>query len=200
MHLLINFLTITLNIYSILLLVRIMLSWFSLSQGGRLLELLSRVTDPYLGWWRQNLNLRLGYIDFSPVAAIAFLSMVQNIMFTISRSMNTGAGRITFSYILAVALASIWSAVSFIIIFFLIIIILRMIAYFTNRNIQSVFWGTIDSISRPLLYRINRLIFGNRLTSYTKSIIFSALFLAGVRIGGGYLIKLICDLLTRTPV
>jgi YggT family protein len=183
------------GLYSLLIFIRIIISWFGNSVSGKPVELLTRVTDPYLDWWRRTLNLRLGALDLSPIAAIAGLSLVQNILTNLSRF-----GRITLGYILSVVLLSVWSAASFILGFFFVILILRTIAYLANRNIYSPFWNVIDTISQPVLFRINQILFGGRITDYLKRIIVSSIVLAAVWIGGGIAIRVLAFFLAKLPL
>jgi YggT family protein len=183
------------GLYSLLIFIRIIISWFGNSVEGKPVNLLTRVTDPYLDWWRRTLNLRLGAFDLSPIAAIAGLSLVQNILTNLSRF-----GRITLGYILSVVLLSVWSAASFILGFCLIILILRTIAYLSNRNIYSPFWNVIDTISQPVLFRINQILFGGRITDYLKRIIVSCIVLAVVWIGGRIAVRILALFLARLPL
>jgi YggT family protein len=183
------------GLYSLLILVRIILTWFSPAQYGRPVELLARVTDPYLDWWSRTLPLRAGSLDLSPIAGMAALSLAQSIFSTIARY-----GRISIGIMLAITLSALWSALSFILGFCLIVLILRFIAYMTNRDIYSAFWRIIDTISQPILYRINRVIFGKRLVNYMTGIITAFAVLAAIRIAGGFAIRLLTALLIKLPV
>jgi len=188
-----GFLAAAAGVYSILIFIRIIISWFSVS--GKPVEILNKITNPYLDWWRRNLNLRIGMLDFSVVAAIAVLSMLQTIFHMLSVSLVISLGSI-----LAVVLMSLWSVVSFVAGFFLVIIILRAIAYFTNRDVFSPFWSVVDSISKPLLFSINRIIFRGRIPNYLNGMIISCLILLAVMIGGRFLISFLAGLLYRLPV
>ena len=183
------------GIYSILLFIRIIISWFGGLPSNKLMDLLSRVTDPYLDWWRSHLNLRIGFLDFSALAAIITVSVAQNIFSSIS---NTGA--LKFGYVLAIILLSIWSVVFFVLGFCLVIIILRLIAYLTNRNTYSPFWRIVDSMSQPVLYRINRILFGRRIVSYLKGIILSCVLLAVLMVGGRIFVPILAAMISKLPV
>ena len=183
------------GLYSLMILIRIILTWFSRANYGRPVELLSRVTDPYLNWWRRIPGLRLGFLDLSPIAAIAALSIVQTVFSTIARY-----GTIRIGIIIAIALSALWSAVSFLLGFCIIILILRFIAYISNRDTLSGFWNIIDTISRPMLYRVNRIIFGKRLVNYLTSLLVSTGILILLWIGGRFVIKLLIALIVKSPV
>ncbi len=192
MQIIFGILTGLLGLYSLLIIVRIILTWFSGAEFGRPAEILARVTDPYLDWWRRRLNLRAGYLDLSPIIAMAALSVAQTICSAIAQT-----GRITIGLLLAVCLSALWSAVSFILGFCIVVLVLRLIGYLINADMFGVFWRVIDSISRPLLYRVSRIIFRNRLVHFTTGIIVSILVLTVLWIGGGVAIQFVSGVLFR---
>jgi len=188
-----GFLSAITGVYSLLIFIRIIFSWFSGMVSGKPVELLSRLTDPYLDWFRRNMSLKIGFLDFSAVVAIVCLSMLQSLFYTLSV-----AESVTIGNILAIILVSIWSILSFIIGFFMIIIVLRAFAYLTNRNIYSTFWNAVDNIYKPISYRINRIIFGKKIGGYFKGMVISFLLLGLLLIGGRFLINIIADFLVNT--
>ena len=181
-----------LGIYSTLIIIRIIFTWFSGFRYSKPVAILSRITDPYLNWWRQKFNLRAGILDLSPIVAMAALSVVQTLCAAIARR-----GSISLGIVLVVCLSALWSAVRFLLGFCLLIIVLRLIAYFARANIYSPFWQVIDTISRPILYRINRIIFGKRIVRYTTGIIASIVVLAALMAGGSFAVQAISALLLR---
>jgi YggT family protein len=183
------------GIYSLLIIIRIMLTWFSNAPYGRPVEILAAITDPYLNWWRQRLNLRAGTLDLSPIVAMVALSVVQTICSTIADE-----GRISLGIILIVFLFALWAAVAFILGFCAIILILRFIGYMCNCNMYSTFWRIIDSISQPLQYRINRIIFGRRLVRFTTGLVVSIIALVAAFFGGGLIVRLLTGLLRLLPL
>jgi YggT family protein len=183
-----------LGLYSLLIIIRIILTWFSSGEFGRPMEILARITDPYLDWWRQRLNLRAGYLDLSPIVAMAALSVAQTICSAIAQT-----GRFTLGLLLAVCLAALWSAVSFLLGFCLVVLVLRLIAYLINADMFGIFWRVIDSISKPIQYRVGRIIFGKRLVHFSTSIIISIFVLAALWFGGSIAIQIISGLLFRFP-
>jgi YggT family protein len=195
MQIIFGILTGLLGLYSLLIIIRIILTWFSDGQFGRPVEILARITDPYLDWWRRRLNLRAGYLDLSPIVAMAAISVVQTICSAIAQT-----GRISMGLLIAVCLSALWSAVSFLLGFCLVVLVLRLIAYLINADMFGIFWRVIDSISRPLLYRVSRIVFGKRIVGFTTSIIISILVLTVLWIGGSVVIQLVARLLFRLPL
>ena len=195
MQLIFGFLALLISIYSLLIFIRIILSWFRSGISSKPVNFLYRITDPYLNWWRNNLKLQFGMMDFSPLAGIVALSVIQTILHALSRF-----NIITIGGILAILLGSIWSVTAFLLNFIIIIFILRLIAYITNRDIYSSFWKVIDTISQPILYRINRIIFKDRIVNFVKGLIVSAILIIALRIGGSVLIPIFARLLAGLPV
>jgi YggT family protein len=194
MRVIMGLLAMLISLYSLLIIIRIMLTWFS-TEYGRPVQVLAAITDPYLDWWRRNFSLKAGVLDLSPIAALAFLSIAQTVCSAISAQ-----GRVSLGIILAVCLSAAWSAVSFIIGFSLIVLVLRFIGYISNSNMYSTFWRIIDSISRPIMYRINRIIFGKRLVNFITGIVVSIAALAIIWIMGRIAVRLLTGLLLRSFV
>jgi YggT family protein len=194
MRIIMNLLAGAAGLYMLLILIRIILTWFGGAQFGKPAEILSRVTDPYLDWWRR-FPLRAGFLDLSPILGMAALSLVQTIFSTIAYY-----GSISLGVILAIVLSSLWSIVSFFLGFFILVLGLRLFAYLTNRNIYSGFWRIVEAIAQPVLYRISRIIFGNRLVNYRTGMIVSIAVLLALLIGGRFAVGLAAALLTKLPI
>ena len=65
------------SILYFLLIVRIILSWFSVSPYNEVVQILYKITDPILAPFRR-LPLQVGMIDFSPILAFMALWFVRN--------------------------------------------------------------------------------------------------------------------------
>lgn len=170
-----------LNIFSVLIFVRIVLSWFGGSGAfGRPFDILRGITDPYLNYFRRFTALRAGNIDLSPVIALAVLSIANRIFSDIARF-----DRISLGMIFALCLGAIWSAVSFIIGFLTLVLVLRLVAYLVNADTYTSFWRIIDVIASPVQFRVNRILFKNRIVNYLTGLLLSiaALIFLGAALG-----------------
>ncbi len=77
MNLIVTSLLSFLQIYWVLLIVRILLSWFQTAEwAGQVIAFLSPITDPYLNIFRSIIP-PLGGIDLSAIAALFLLQIVQ---------------------------------------------------------------------------------------------------------------------------
>ena len=70
----------TLSIYTLVLLVRVLLSWFpNLDWGNPVLSTVSAITDPYLNAFR-GLIPPLGGLDLSAIVAFLALQLLQTLL------------------------------------------------------------------------------------------------------------------------
>lgn len=68
----------------VLLIVRIILAWVSVSSNSELVDMVHRITEPLLRPFRR-LPLRAGGIDFSPILAFIVLSVLGRLIIGIVR-------------------------------------------------------------------------------------------------------------------
>jgi YggT family protein len=156
------------SVYTILIFIRILLTWFPGADFGRPYVFLCSLCDPYLNWFRRFRIFKNSPIDFSPLLALAFLFLVQRIL------VNAGTpGRISIASVLIMLLGAAWSIISWVLIFFIGVLVLRMIAFLGNFNIYSPFWRFVDFIAQPVMDRISRIFFPNRIINYLFRSVFS---------------------------
>jgi len=167
-----RFLSLVVSIYMMVIFFRIILTWFSWERNSRFMSVLAGITDPYLNWFRRFSFLKAGFVDFSPIAALGVLSVVNRIF-----SILAAYGKISIGIILALILQALWGIISFLIIFMVIILVLRLVYYFAAPGSSSPFWRIVDGMSAPLLYRINRILFRNRIVNYRTGILISVALL-----------------------
>ena len=148
--------------------LRIILTWFPGFGNSGIIDFLSRITDPYLNWFRRFSFLQLGFLDLSPIIALGVLSLVNRIL-----GLLANYGRISLGIVLALALQIIWGALSFILGFLILILILRLIAYLFRQSGANPFWNVIEIISNPVLYRINRIFFRGRIIRLVTALLIS---------------------------
>ncbi|MDY6936278.1 MAG: YggT family protein [Cyanobacteriota bacterium] len=79
-----------LNIYFVLLIIRILLSWFpNVNWFDPPFSVLSQLTDPYLNVFRSIIP-PIGGIDISAILAILLLQFVQSLVASIPAALATG--------------------------------------------------------------------------------------------------------------
>ncbi|GMO32302.1 MAG: YggT family protein [Termitinemataceae bacterium] len=181
--------------YSFLIFIRILLSWFTGSSFSfsKVYNIICSITDPYLNWFNHFNFLRIGNINFSPILALAVLSVANNIFFSLDQY-----GHLSIGALLFLILNIIWSALSFVLGFFIIILILRLIAYAFRLNIYNAFWQTIDAISKPVMQKISSILFKKSFVRWSTQLISAIVTLivlcaslsVGIKFLGKFLISL----------
>ena len=182
------------SIYMMIIFVRIILTWFAGMDQGRLPDILSKVTDPYLNWFRRFPALRIGFMDLSPIVALGVLSLVNRVLNTLANY-----GTISLGIILAIVLQAAWGAVSFFLGFLIVILILRLILHSLAQTGNS-FWRVIDNLSQPVIIRINRFIFRRRIGNLTTLIIASIAVLIVTYMILNILVMIVSGVLARLPI
>jgi YggT family protein len=183
------------TVYMFFCSIRIFLTWAPGIDTGRAGYILRRITDPYLGFFSRFPILRSGRFDFSPIAALAALAVVNNILSTVAF-----AGRLTFGLVLGMALSAAWSALAFFLSFLAVCAFVRVVAYMARWNSLHPVWMVVDSILNPVLYRLNHLFYRGRIVNYMQGLVTGLAVLVFFRLAGGALVSALVRLLGRLPV
>jgi YggT family protein len=85
MYLLINTLSTFIQIYTVLLIIRVLLTWFpNVNWYNQPFAGLSQITDPYLNMFRSIIP-PLGGMDFSPILAFIVLNILGELLRNLTR-------------------------------------------------------------------------------------------------------------------
>ncbi|NLK60595.1 MAG: YggT family protein [Treponema sp.] len=182
------------SVFSLICLVRIVLTWapnLEYSTAGRFL---ARLCDPYLNWFRRFSFTRIGPADFSPILALGTLSVATMVLSSIAAT-----GRISLLVVAFALFQVIWSFVSFILSILVIFLFIRLIYDLVNRYGYSPFWTMLDRFLNPVISRVSG--FFSYIFSRTKpfryrvSLLLTLLTVLALRIalsfGVGYLYSLV---------
>ena len=191
---LLNILSSLIGIYMMLIFIRIILSWFSGMGYGGIQGFLGMITDPYLNWFRRFSFLRVGMLDLSPIVALAFLSLVNRFFMTLAHY-----GTISLGIILAMMLQAVWGAASFFIGFLIILLLLRLAACLLKVNAYSTFWRVVATYSQPVIFRINRILFRNRIVNFMTGLIISIVSLVLLYLVLKILVVVVSGMLAALP-
>lgn len=183
-----------LMVYMILIFIRVLLTWFQGPSMGKPAAILASVTDPYLNWFRRFRFLSTNRIDFSPIAALIVLVVLLNISNEIA-----SYGTISGGMIIAVILAALWSAVSFILTFLAILDAIRFIGDLLNVNSVNPFWHTLDIILSPILNWTGRVVLRSRPVTYRTAMLISGVLLVILIFLGRYVMHWVVDLAQQLP-
>ncbi|MFP4429655.1 MAG: YggT family protein [Spirochaetota bacterium] len=190
-----RFLGAAISIYMVIILVRIVMTWFPGAVYGRTFEILQRITDPYLNLFRGARFLRIGYVDFSPLAAIILLSVLNNVVTTIGYT-----GKVSLGFVLATVVSAIASAISFFLTLFLILTAIRLLGTFIQSDSFGQFWMTLDRLLEPMSYRLSRSIIRDRELSYRMALTTMGVSILIVLFVGGLLLDFLIPALAALPI
>lgn len=187
-------LVILIYIYNLLCIIRVAFTWIpklSYSPFGRFL---ARICDPFLNLFSRIRWLRFGAIDFSPLLAIAVLSMIASFFGGLAVGLPFSLGTILVQII-----RSVWMIVSDIVLFFTIIVAARLIVALVGGDKNSSLWYQIDSSLSPLVYAIIKPFSGGKPVSYRNALAFALVMLIVLRIGGGIAVGWLLNMCRRIP-
>ncbi|MFP3959096.1 MAG: YggT family protein [Spirochaetaceae bacterium] len=182
------------SIYMLIIFVRIVMTWVQGASYGRAMQVISSITDPYLNLFRGMRFLQVGYVDFSPIAAIITLSIVSNITTQIAY-----AGTVTVGRVLAFTLSAVGSAVFFFVTLFLIITTVRVVAVWVGANSTGRFWITLDRLLQPLTFRLLEKFGRSESLTYPQALMAFAATLLVVLILGRFLLSIAVGALAQLP-
>lgn len=63
------------NLFSIILLLRVLSSWLSADPYNPIVQFVARLTDPFLRIISRYIPTRFGMVDFSPIIALLIVSL-----------------------------------------------------------------------------------------------------------------------------
>src|SRR6056297_1098680 len=183
-----------LSVYMILIFVRVLLTWFSGVNFGKPYQLIASVTDPYLNYFRRFRFLQVGSVDFSPIAGLLVLVVFLNIFNTLALY-----GKISVGIILAIVLRALWSAVSFLLTLFIVLIVIRFVASLMRANTVHPFIRTIDYLVTPLLNWIHNTFFKRRFLTLQTGLAISGATLLVASIAGNFVVSRLVILFQSLP-
>lgn len=194
MQILFRIISAALTIYMILLLIRVLMTWFRGVSLGRASEILASLTDPYLNYFRRFRFLRLGSIDFSPVMGFVVLGFFLDIFNHLARY-----GSISLGIILAIITGSLWNIVSFLLVFLIILTIIRLLSFMSPAMAAAGINQFIEPIVSPLTDWFRRRILRNRFMPIKRQVGFLLLLLFVAFIGGRIVINILIALFLKIP-
>ena len=184
-----------LQVYMLLLIIRIVLTWVSMDHGHPVIGLLGSVTDPYLNWFRRFRFLILGNIDFTPLAAL----LVLNFLSSLARMIGV-YGQVTLGIVLTILVRLIWDTFS---IFFVLIGILAIVRFLAIqfRWGGAGIWAYLDAVLQPPAMGLGRVVRPKSFLPYTTTLLLlTAVNLAVWALGEFLLIPLVSRAFLSLPV
>ena len=171
------------SIYALLCTVRIILTWIPGASFTGFGRFLSRLCDPYLSFFDRGW-LRLGAIDFSPLFALAVLTLASILFQTLG-----GGMRVTLAAILILVIEIVWKVFASILLFLIVVLVIRLVVFLSGADRNSSLWSQIDASLNPLVYSITKFFTGNRPIAYKNALILAIVLAIVLRVGGIFAIQ-----------
>ncbi len=183
------------NIYTILCVISIILTWFPGAKFTAFGKFLSSICDPYLNLFSKSGKLRIGNIDFSPILAIGILSLLTTIL-----SRITLTGRIFFGGILAAIVSLFWNLGSSLLGILTLIILVRWIVLLVKKGYTPYDsgWNNVDAMLQKPVYKISST-FSKNPVSYKTALLISWITLAVILLLGAILSGILIHLCNMLP-
>lgn len=182
------------SIYTLLCIIRIILTWIPDLNYSAFGQFLSKACDPYLNLFRRIKFLQIGVIDFSPIVAIGILTLSSSLI-----SQMLLYGRFSLGYLLASIVQVCWTAFSSILTIYNILLLIRLIVALLKKDHTSTIWSTLDRIIYPVQSKVTNIFFKNKIISNALGIGITLIACVIVQILGSWLIGLIALLLSKLP-
>ncbi|WP_040236492.1 YggT family protein [Borrelia crocidurae] len=160
-----------LNIYRILILIRILLSWLVSSgiSSNAFFKFIYNVTEPFLSVFRSIRFFRFGIYDFSPIAALITITITE-------RMLSYGNYKLsTFIVLFIMEAWGILRSIFFALIFFFV---LRVIFLFLHLFDGTDFMKSVDSLLVPLSFKIKNIVTDKHMSYAVSLIVAASLLLA----------------------
>lgn len=164
-----------LSLYSLLCLLRIIITWIPNYSYSKPADILAQICDPYMNLFRGIKWLRFGSFDFSPALALCILGAGSQIFSSLANG-----GYINLQMILAMILGIFFSILSSLIFFLIILFAIRLILIMINKdsyNTSGFMANQIDSSISSIVYRIARTFAMGRRITYKAALIISIIAL-----------------------
>lgn len=181
-----------LSFYSLLIWLRIVISWVRIAENP-LTHWLGRIVDPYLELFRPIKALRRERFDLTPLLALALLSVLQSML----RLYGT-YGRLTVGMVLALVVQTLWSYLvsPF---FWLLLILLGVRLYFCYRpSVQTITYiAMLDALIGGFLNWVQRILYPGRAINDRRLVTTALIFTLILYLTSSALIKALVTLASR---
>ena len=183
--------SIVLSLFSALCFFRIILTWVRELSYSKAAQVLASICDPYLNLFRKIRWLKMGSFDFSPALALCLLGAASSVF-----NMLSNGGTVSIAMLIAMAVEVVFSILSSLITFVIILFAIRLVLLFIHRdryNSSSFMMNQIDSSISPLVYRIARTFAMGRTLTYQSALIIAIISL----IASQFILRILLNLLIR---
>ena len=182
-------------LYTMMCIIRMILTWFPGAEYSTFGRILSNICDPYLNIFRKLTWLRIGAFDFSAAIGVCVFWAASSLIATIFIS------KITLGGILAAIVGLIWQIVRSVIGFLLFLLIARLIVLLVSKKSgYGTIWDSLDRAITPFIYKIVSPISRGRPMSFIKALVISILVILILAVAGEYIMRYLNTMLKALPV
>jgi YggT family protein len=182
------------SIYTLLCIVRIVLTWIPDLNYSAFGQFLSKICDPYLNIFRRIRLLQIGAVDLSPILAIGILSIASSFIGQI-----IAFGKFSIGILLASVIQVCWTAISSILTIYNILLLIRLIVALLKKDYSSSLWSNLDRIIYPVQSRVTSIIFKNKIVSNKMGLGITLAACILFQIVGSWIFGLVAKILTFLP-
>ncbi|NCC63031.1 MAG: YggT family protein [Spirochaetia bacterium] len=179
-----------LSFYSLLIWLRIVLTWIKIpgqTQENPLSYYLGKIVDPYLSWFRGVSSLRRSHFDLTPLLALAALSVVQSML-----RLFGAYGKLTVGMVFALILQTLWSYLVSPIFWFLIILLGFRLYFCYKRSPRTISYITmLDSLIGPVMNKIQRTFYPKKAINDRQLVITSLICLVVLYFAASFILRLV---------
>lgn len=183
------------SLYSLLCLVRIVLTWIPDANYSPVGRVLASACDPFLDWFRRFTFARTTTMDFTPILALGTLSLGSRVFMTLAAT-----GKVTLGSILAGVLGILWSFFAFILNIYILLLIVRLVYEFVNPYGFSQFRSVLDRFLNPAISRVTGFLFRRQVIYYRVSVIVTVVAFVAARVALAYGVEALSRILVNLPV
>lgn len=184
------------SIYTLLCIVRVVLSWFPGAEYSKFGLVLRQMCDPYLDIFRRFRFLRFSSFDFTPAIALCVLMALQSFF----NSLAIGAA-FRLSTILTMLVMLAGNIFISVLGFFAVIILVRLIVYLLIGDGQGSYsiWTAMDRAISPIIFRIAGMIFRNQSISFVKALVTSFITIVAFSVLFSYALRALGKMISLIP-
>lgn len=161
-----NLISLLISVYTLLLFVRVILTWVPSMEYSKFGRFLANICDPFLNIFKKVRFLRAGNIDFTPMLAIGSLVIVSSILQNIINSK-----RISVGIIIASVINLCWTIIHSVLIVLIVVVLIRLIVSLLNKDTDSQIWVQLDKMISPVAYHLSNMIFPKKYIKYQTVLI-----------------------------
>lgn len=154
------------SFYTLICVIRIFLTWIPGASYSNFGKFISNICDPYLNIFRKFSFLRFGMVDLSPMVAICVLWGTSYIFSSLAMG-----GKLTLGFILSLLVAMIWNVFSSILIFFAILLLIRLIVLAVSNSTYGTVWDALDRSISPIIFAMTSMFYKGRSVSFKGSLV-----------------------------